>query len=156
MDLLNLQTVIDRLKAIPGAVDGGPGYFREVGGLADLGALMKKGQLRGSGASAFVVPAVGQAGRSREGSGPLRQDIAQTIAVVIGVSLSGVLGQEGLTKLVEPIGKVRASLFAWQHPDALFKFECGAEGLEDFNADTGVTLYRMDFETAVRLVETTS
>lgn len=155
MDLLNLQTVIDRLKAIPGSTPAGPGYFREVGGLADLGALMKAGKLRAS-PSAFVVPAVGQASRTREGSGPLRQDIAQTIAVVIGVNLSGVLGQEGLTKLVEPVGKVRASLFAWAHPDALYKFECGGEGLEDFNADTGVTLYRMDFETAVRLVETIS
>lgn len=155
MDLLNLQTIIDRLKAIPGATEGGPGYFREVGGLADLGALMKGGKLRAS-PSAFVVPATGQAARTREGSGPLRQDINQTIAVVIGVNLSGVLGQEGLTKLVEPVAKVRASLFAWAHPDALYKFECGGEGLEDFNADTGVTLYRMDFETAVRLVETTS
>lgn len=155
MDLLDLQTIIDRLAAIDRATPDGPGYFREVGGLADLGALMKQGRLRAS-PSAFVVPATGQAGRTREGSGPLRQDIAQTIAVVIGVNLSGALGREGLTKLVEPIGKVRASLFAWAHPRALYKFECGDEGLEDFNADTGVTLYRMDFLTAVRLVETTS
>jgi hypothetical protein len=148
MDLLALTPVIDRLKAVASAL-------RQVGAAADLAAGMKPGGLTAS-PSAFVILTGAEPFEVAEGSGPLRQTFEVTLTVLVGVNLAGAKGEAGLEKLETPVREVRRALFGWSHPDAEIKFRSGGEGVEEFDAKTGVLLYRLDFTTRVRLLETYS
>lgn len=149
MDLLDLQLVIDRLKsACP------PPILKEVGGLAELGGAAST--LIKASPSAFVVPVGESAYEVNEGSGPLRQGFDVTFAVITGVTLSGPRGEAAMKALRAPLAAVRQALFGWQHPAAVTRCVCGSGGLEDFNAQTGVTLFRSEFMTRVRLLENLS
>lgn len=148
MHLLPLTPVIDRLKVEARSL-------RQVGAAADLAAGMKPGGLTAS-PSAFVILSGAEPFDVAEGSGPLRQTFDVTLAVLVGVNLAGSKGEAGLAKLETPVGEVRDALFGWSHPDAEIKFRSGGEGVEEFDAKTGVLLYRLDFITRVRLLETYS
>lgn len=144
--LLPLQPVIDRLKAVAMPP------LREVGGAADIQAAVSNGSLRAS-PSGFVIPMGSQAFEIEEGSGPLRQTIDVTFGVVVGVTLAGKLGAEGLKQAEGPCNAVRGAIFGWQHPDAVRKCWSAGESVEDFNEKTGVLLVRLDFTTRVRIQE---
>jgi hypothetical protein len=146
LPLLPLQPVIDLLKT------GAP-MLRSVGSAAELAAVMKRGVVI-AGPAAFVVPGGAVPYDQREGSGPLRVDAVVTVSVVLGLTLAGKTGAEGLQAAEAPADAVRGLLFGWKHPDALRKFTWASEGPEDLNAETNVLLYRLDFETAVRITET--
>lgn len=144
--LLPLAPVIERL-------DQACGSLREVGSVADIAAAVAKGAVRAS-PTAMVMALGADPYDVEEGSGPLRQTIDVTIGVVIGVTLAGAKGSQGLTELETPVGEVRGALFGWSHPYAVRKFWLGGESIEDFNPATGVLLYRIDFITRVRITET--
>lgn len=148
MHLLALAPSIDRLKTRARSL-------RQVGAAADLAAALSAGALRAS-PSAFVLLSGAEPYEVAEGSGPLRQGFDVTVTALVGVNLSGALGEVGLDKLETPIGEVRAALFGWAHPEAETKFHSGGEGIEDFDGKTGVLLYRLDFITRVRLLESLS
>lgn len=147
MDLLDPQPIMARLKAACP-------LLREVGGLAELGGVAST--LLKASPSAFVVPIGEQPYEVAEGSGPLRQGFDVTFAVITGVNLSGARGEAALKALRPPLQQVRSALFGWQHPDAETRCICGAGGLEDFDAKTGVTLFRSEFIARVRLLENLS
>lgn len=144
--LLPLQPVIDRLKAACGSL-------RDVGGIADIAAAGAKGAVRAS-PVAMVMHLGGSAFETQEGSGPLRQTIDVTIGVIVGVTLAGSKGEQGMAQLETPVGEIRGALFGWEHPGAVRKFWSAGESVEDFNPETGVLLYRLDFTTRVRIQET--
>ena len=144
--LLPLQPVIDRLK------ESCPS-LKDVGGIADIAAAAAKGAVRAS-PTAMVMSLGANPYEVQEASGPLRQTIDVTIGVVIGVTLAGANGARGLAELETPVGEVRGALFGWSHPDAVRKFWSAGESVEDFNPETGVLLYRLDFTTRVRIQET--
>lgn len=144
--MLPLAPVIARLSEACGSL-------RDVGGVADLAAVVAKGAVRAS-PTALVMTLGANAYEIQEGSGPLRQTIDVTIGVIVGVTLAGPKGAAGLAQLETPVGEVRGALFGWQHPDAVRKFWAGGESVEDFNPETGVLLYRLDFTTRVRIQET--
>ncbi|MDP1617341.1 hypothetical protein [Phenylobacterium sp.] len=148
MHLLAQTPVIERLKVEARSL-------RQVGAAADLAAGMKPGGLTAS-PSAFVILSGAEPFDVGEGSGPLRQTFDVTQTVLVGVNLAGAKGEAGLAKLETPVGEVRGALFGWSHPDAEIKFRSGGEGVEEFDAKTGVLLYRLDFITRVRLLETYS
>lgn len=149
MNLLPLSPVADRLKE-PGLCPS----LRLVGSAADLAAVARS--KTPANVAAFVVLLGADNVQTLEGSGPLRQVLQVTVAVVLRVTLSGAEGAAGLKQLETPAGEVRAALFGWMHPDGQLKFTISAEALEDFDPATGVTLYRLDFTTRVRLQEPTS
>lgn len=145
MDLLQLRPIIERLKArVP--------QLRSVGKTADLAALLEKGRIVG-GPQAFVFENGAEPIEVREGSGPLRQAFLATVTVIVATDLAGPVGEAAIEELPEPISAVRFALFGWTHPAAERKFHCGASGIEDFNADTRVLLYRLDFVTQVAIQE---
>ncbi len=145
IDLIEIQLVVDRLAAQAT-------MLREVGAAADLAAVVKAGALRAS-PSAFVLleSAVPQA--VDEGSGPLRQTFDVTVAVILAVDLSGFRGEAGVTALAGPQAAIRAAMFGWAMPGTWRRFWFGPEGLEDFNDQTGVLLYRHNFNCQVRIQE---
>lgn len=148
MDLLALTPIVERLSraACPS--------LRLVGTAADLAAASASASPASPGAYVVLLGAVGE--EQHEGSGPLRQSFAVTVAVMLRVRLVGADGANGLKLLETPAGEVRAALFGWLHPDAELKFEISGESLEDFDPKAGVLLYRLDFITRVRLVENLS
>jgi hypothetical protein len=145
IELLPLQPVIDRLKTAAPSL-------RDVGGVADMAATASKGAVIAT-PTAMVIPLGANPYDPEEGSGPLRQTIDVTFGVVLGVTLAGALGAKGLQQAEGPANEIRAALFGWQHPGAVRKCWMGGESVEDFNAQTGVLLYRLDFTTRVRIQE---
>ncbi|MFN3582614.1 hypothetical protein [Phenylobacterium sp.] len=146
MNLLPLSPIVTRLKT-PNLCPS----FRLFGTAADLTAAAKA---RTPAKLAAYVVLLGAEGHDvREGSGPLRQDFDVQVSVLLRQVLSGLDGAAGLKQLETPAGEIRAALFGWQHPDADLRFTIASEGLEDFDPTTGVTLYRIDFQTRVRLME---
>lgn len=143
--MLPLGPVIERLDAACGSL-------KDVGSVADMAAAVAKGAVRAS-PTAMVMTLGAEAYEVEEGSGPLRQTIDVTIGVVVGVTLAGAQGAQGLKELETPVGEIRGALFGWQHPDAVRKFWAAGESVEDFNPTTGVLLYRLDFSTRVRIQE---
>lgn len=148
MDLLPLTPIVERLgrATCPS--------LRLVGTAADLAAASASATPADTAAFVVLLGAVGE--DSHEGSGPLRQSFVVTVGVLVRVRLVGADGSKGLKLLETPVGEVRAALFGWLHPDAELKFEISGEDLEDFDAKTGVLLYRLDFITRVRLLENLS
>lgn len=144
--LLQLAPVIARLDEVCPSL-------REVGGVADIAAAAARGAVRAS-PSAMVMTLGADGYEVQEGSGPLRQTLDVSIGVVVGVTLAGAKGAAGLGRLEEPVGEIRGALFGWRHPDAVRPFWMGGESVEDFDAATGVLLYRLDFTTRVRIQET--
>ncbi|MDZ4374767.1 MAG: hypothetical protein U1C74_25590 [Phenylobacterium sp.] len=146
MDLLDLDDVKTHLADVAPTL-------RSIGFAADFAAAMGGGAVIAS-PTAFLIQTGEQPFEVREGSGPLRQLILVTISVLVAVNLAGRHGAAGLTALKAPVGEVRMGLFGWPHPDAEGKFLLAGGGIEDFDAKTGVLLYRLDFEAPVRIQET--
>jgi hypothetical protein len=143
--LLSPQPVIE-------LITGGAAMMRQVGAAADLTAAQKRGVIAGP--SAFVLITDANPYETREGSGPLRQDLLVNVAIVVGVTLAGTVGEAGIVQLTAPNDAIRGLLLGWKHPDALRKFQHAGEGVEDFSPETGILLYRQNFSTAVRITET--
>lgn len=145
MTLLALTLVKARL------IDEVPS-LRDVGFAADFAAVTNPGGVIAS-PSAYIVQTGATAREIREGSGPLRQVMDVTIAVLVAVRLAGQRGAAGLTALEAPVDAVRTALFGWFHPEADKKFELVDEALEDFDGKTGVAVYRLDFRAPRRIQE---
>lgn len=143
--LLPLQPVIDHLKSTCPS-------FREIAGAADLGAVIKAGAVRAS-PSAFVIPDGAVVIATSEDSGPLVQTFEVGVAVIIAVQLAGLKGAAGVAALEVPQGEVRAAMFAWSQPETWRRYHFGPEGIEDFNDQQGVLLYRHTFKTLVQIQE---
>ncbi len=145
IDLLPLQPVVDRLKANCPSL-------REVGVAADLAALLKSGAVRAS-PSAFVLLESAVVIATTEDSAPLRQTFEVTVAVLLAALLPGLKGEAAIRALAEPQAQIRGAMFAWSQPDTWRRYHFGAEGVEDFNDQTGVLLYRQNFTTQVQIQE---
>ena len=145
IEMLQLQPVVQRLKA------EAP-LLREVGVAADLAALLKAGSVRAS-PSAFVLLESAVPTQIHEGSGPLRQTFDVTVAVILAAGLAGAKGAAAIAALEAPQGQIRAAMFGWSAPGTWRRFWFGAEGIEDFNDQTGVVLYRHNFTCQVRIQE---
>lgn len=145
MNLLPLEPIKDRLVELGNAL-------RFVGYSADFATATKPGGVLAN-PSAFITLIGAEPYQVHEGSGPLRQTLRVTFCVLLGVKLAGARGEAGLALLEAPSGLVRQSLFGWTHPQAQRSCHLAGEGLEDFDATTGVLFYRLDFETEVRIQE---
>lgn len=145
--LFDVEPVVQRLRAACP-------LLRLVGGAADLAAVAQPGGVRAS-PSAFVLLSGAAPHEVKEGSGPLRQDLTVTFSVLLGVTLAGAQGAAGLKAIEAPAKQVRGALFGWAPPEPAYR-RCwsAGEALEDFDAKTGVLLYRLDFETEVHIQET--
>lgn len=138
IEILDLQPVIDRLK---GLLNHG---FRAVQSAAEAAAATAPGAVIASpsatvvylGAAPYVVA---------EGSGPLRQGFEVSIGVVLGMTLAGARGAEGLKASQQPAAQIRGALFGWQHPGADNKFRSAGESVEDFDEKTRTLFLRLDF-----------
>lgn len=145
MDLLDLALVKTRLE------DAEAGLV-SIGYAADFAAATAPGQVI-RGPAAFLVITGEEPLQVLEGSGPLRQNIQVTLSVLLGVTLAGARGEAGLKALAGPIEAVRFALFGWAHPAAERAFHLAGGGVEDFDAKTGVLVYRLDFEAPVKIQE---
>lgn len=146
MNLLPLDPIVARLRASAPTL-------RSVGTAADLAAIQATGVRAGP--MAFVILSGADAHEVREGSGPLRQVLAVTVTVLLGLPTAGAKGEAGLRAVEEPASQVRAALFGWSHPDALRSFVSAGEGLEEFDAKSQVLLYQLSF-TTLRLIQETN
>lgn len=146
MDILDLNLVKQRLGDVAPAL-------RLVGFAAEFSALSQPGAVIAS-PSAYVIVTGEEPAQVAEGSGPLRQWLDVTISVLVAVRLAGPMGAAGLAALEEPVAQVRAAVFGWAHPDAERKFHLGGGGIEDFDAKTGVLIYRLDFIALCKVQET--
>lgn len=146
MNLLPLAPIKARVDEIGPAI-------RFIGFSADFAAATKPGGVLAN-PSAFITLLGGEPYEVREASMPLRQVILVTFAVLVGVKLAGQRGETGLALLEEPIRLIRQKLFGWEHPNADRPCHMAGEGLEDFDATTGVLFYRLDFSTLRTIQET--
>jgi hypothetical protein len=113
--LLPLQPVIDHLALACGKT------FKRYGAAADMAAATAANLVAG-GPAATVILVGGEPRQIQEGSGPFRQVVDVTIAVVVGVNLAGATGAQGVTRLETPLNAARAALFGWLQPDARDRF----------------------------------
>lgn len=146
MSLLAATPFAERLKARAPSL-------RQVGFAADLAVAMKPGGLLAS-PSAFVVMMGAEPYPVADASSLLRQVFVVTFAVLVGVNLAGQRGEAGLKALDQPVDECRAALFGFHHPGADLACRSAGEGVEDFDAATGVLFYRLDFATEATLLET--
>jgi hypothetical protein len=145
VSLFPLAPIIARLRqAAP--------ILRKVGSAADLAAAGSAGAVRVSPTATVILLGIATL-EVKEGSGPLRQTLEPTVGVLVGVTLAGDQGERGLLAIEEPTDQVRAALFGWGPPGTERRFHIADEGIEDFDAKTGVLLYRLDFTTRIRIQE---
>ena len=146
MDLFPLKPVQARLETL------GPQALRFIGFAADFAAATAPGGVLAN-PSAFIVLIDADPYQVREGSGPLRQDLVATFAVLLGVKRAGQRAEAGLAMLETPTRLVRGALFGWKHPNAKRACHHAGEGVEDFDAKTGVLFYRLNFSAPVTIQE---
>lgn len=142
--LLPLGPVIDRLKDQVGQ------EIRRFGSAGDMAAATAASLVAG-GPAVTVLLLGAEARPVQTGSGPFCQTLDVTLGVVVGVNLAGATGEAGLTKIQVPVDACRKALFGWRHPDADEQLASAGEGMEAFDAKTGVLFYRLDFTTPVTL-----
>lgn len=147
IEILDLAPVVERLA-------DEAGVFRDVGSVADLAAAMAQGTVLAS-PTAMVMLMGAVYAPPGTGSGPWAQTLEVTVGVVIAVTLAGPLGAEGMAELALPLARARGALFGWTHPgtNVVLPFWLTNEGVEDFDRETGVLLYRLDFTNRVRIQE---
>jgi hypothetical protein len=146
MDMLDLGLAKDRLAANAPSL-------RNIGYAADFNAAMQPGAVIAS-PSAFVLITGEEWIPPRDASAPMRQSANITVSVLVAVKLAGPLGANGLAALEQPVREARLAMFAWHHPDAEGPFALSGGGIEDFNGQTGVLLYRLDFTALAKIQET--
>ena len=144
LGLLDLAPVLARLKAVPATP------IKRHGTAGDMAAATAASLVAG-GAAATILLLGAEPRPVRTASGPLVQTMDVTVGVVVGVNLAGATGDAGLAKIQPPVDVVRCALFGWKHPGAQTQFVSAGEGIEAFDAKTGVLFYRLDFSTSVIL-----
>lgn len=145
--LLDLAPVIDRLGLL--TAQG----VKFVGSAADGATAAAAGRVIAS-PTLYVLFLGAVPYEVREGSGPLRQGFDVMVGVIVGVTLAGTTGSDGLKAIQAPAALVRGALFGWEHPQAETQFRSAGESIEDFDEKTRVFLYRLDFTCRVRIQET--
>jgi hypothetical protein len=147
IEILDLQPIVDRLSLLKR-----DGTLRDVQSAADAIAAASPGAVIAS-PSATVVYLGAAPYEVAEGSGPLRQAFEVSIGVVLGLTLAGARGAEGLKKMQAPAAYIRGALFGWQHPGAENKFRSAGESVEDFDEKTRTLFLRLDFTCRARIQE---